>query len=334
MVTPPRAGRRARGARARHHAGAAPARKDRPDAGRARSRPHQAGVPVRLGAGAHRRLRRQGRPAQPVQHLPRRSRQVRGRPGALSRADASPTCGPPATRWLDTPNRLLVRFRPEAVGPAAGVHARSLEAAAVRHRPAVRRARRCRPRSWRTGSSSSSSSATTCRRWRSPSPRGPAPSPIRPARRAPRDDDADARPGHEDALGAGDRETRSATSASTLDGGAGARSRASGSRCSSATSGRRSRSSPTSCSIPTLPGVRGRAREEAAARHAGPAGEEPQRGRGAAARHPRLRRRPSVRPAGAGLPPHDRAHHPRRPRRLPRGALEAGQLGAHRSSAI
>ena len=50
----------------------------RADPGRARSRPDQAGVPVHLGARAHRRLRRKGRPAEPVQHLPRRSRQIRG----------------------------------------------------------------------------------------------------------------------------------------------------------------------------------------------------------------------------------------------------------------
>ena len=202
----------------------------------------------------------------------------------------------------ETRNRLLVRFRPEASGRAAGVHARSLEAAGVRRRTGRSSRRRCRRRSSTTGSRSSSSSATICRRWRSrfATRAGAIADPAGKAGHR-RDDHADHRHGHEDAQGAGHRERarrsrrRRSTAASGRENstvgfevlkrnlGAGARHRRRRRRSTRRSRRRRSiarRSGSSTCS---------RSRRRTAAR------SRPR------ARHARLRRRSSVRPAGAGL---------------------------------
>ena len=101
---------------------------DRSDRHRARSRasPRPARPPaeldrartkqefdVRVRPGAHRRLRRQGRSAQSVQHLPRRSRQVRRGPRALPRASPSATCAGAVEQVARTrATALLLRFHP------------------------------------------------------------------------------------------------------------------------------------------------------------------------------------------------------------------------------
>ena len=170
----------ARRGRADRHRADCAAGEDGPDAGRARSRAHEAGVRVRLRAGAHRRVRRQGGSAESVQRVPRRSREVRGRHGALPQAvgrrrprrrrslaeHAQPAAHP-------LPSRDLGR-------PAESTLDRSKQPAFGEDRPFRRR--RCRRQSWTTGSSSSSSSDRICRRSRLPSRRARARLPIPPAR--------------------------------------------------------------------------------------------------------------------------------------------------------
>ena len=62
--------------------------KEGPSSSGARARQDQAGSRVRLRAGADRRVRRQGRRAQPVQRVPGRPEQDRGRPGEVPGAHA------------------------------------------------------------------------------------------------------------------------------------------------------------------------------------------------------------------------------------------------------
>ena len=88
-------------------------------------------------------------------------------------------------RWLNTRNRLLIRFHPETSGRPAEPHWIDRSS-----RPTARigpsRPRRCRPPSSKTASRSSSSSDPICRRSRSGWRRALARSPIRLARMASR----------------------------------------------------------------------------------------------------------------------------------------------------
>ena len=76
-------GRPARGRRARRDGRDRATRKGRSDGHRARPREDEIRVPVRLGPGGHRGLRREVRPAQPLQHVPRRPGQARRGPRPL-----------------------------------------------------------------------------------------------------------------------------------------------------------------------------------------------------------------------------------------------------------
>ena len=68
-------------------------------------------------------------------------------------------------KWLDTPNRVLIRFHPEkSQRPVERADARPERRCRRSARIARSRRRRSRRRSWPTASSSSSSSGATCRR--------------------------------------------------------------------------------------------------------------------------------------------------------------------------
>ena len=67
--------------------------------------------------------------------------------------------------WIDTPNRVLIRFHPGKIGATGRTRRRSIARWCRRSAPIGRSPRRrCRPRSSPTAWSSSSSSGTTCRR--------------------------------------------------------------------------------------------------------------------------------------------------------------------------
>ena len=120
--------------------------------------------------GADRRLRRQGRPAQPVQHLLGDPAKFEWDIQRYRSVDGGGGHGRPSSGGSTPTSASVIRFHPERRSARQG---RRVDRAGnpSRRRPAVPSRPRCRRRSSRTDCKSSSSSGTTSPRSRSPSPR-------------------------------------------------------------------------------------------------------------------------------------------------------------------
>ena len=118
----PRRGRARRSTRFERVVAAEIARlaKDGPTVSRARARQDQAGIRVHLRPRTHRRLRRQGGRAQPVQHVPGRSRTSSRPTSQRYRALTPAAVSRPSRDWLDTPKRVVHPLPSREVARPAG----------------------------------------------------------------------------------------------------------------------------------------------------------------------------------------------------------------------
>ncbi len=231
---------------------------------------------VRHGPRGHRRLRRQVRPPQPVQHA---ASATRACSSGTWRATATPR---PASvqagrgavpRHEEPPRSSASASRSRAALPRPRLD-RSKQPASGR-RQAVRGPEGPDGEARRTAWTSSSSSAASFRRSTSRSSRAPAPRPIPPGKAGLRPPDGHAaRHGHRHAQGARDRGRAGRSRRRARGQPPAARARASRSRRSSATSTRRMAIVSDVIRNASLPGLRVRPREEAPPRHARAAGEE------------------------------------------------------------
>ena len=232
-------------------------------------------------------------------------------------------------KYLDTKNRLLVRFRVEKSGRATEVAVdRTKEPPTGVDRPFV-------APTVQTAKLPNGMDLFVVQRAELPEggrhvrhARGRRSGSCREGRPGPHDRHAD-RHGHGDAQGARDRR-RPRRPRHRADRGGGPRERARVVRDPEAE--HRSGDGDRLGHHPQrrLSGFGVRPREEAPPRHARAAGEERQRRRGARALHARIRAGPPLRPPGAGAALDGRGHHPRGTGGLPRAVLEAGLLGARR----
>ena len=159
--------------------------KEGPIGSRARARQDQAGSRVRVRPRAHRRVRRQGRRAQPVQHLPGRPR-TRSRRTSAGIARLTTGRGAAGRGHVDRHAESRGDPLPSGEVPAAGRRADARPHDRCRRLARTGRSwrRRSRPPSSPTASSCSSSSGATCRRSTSRWSPAPAQSAIRRARPA------------------------------------------------------------------------------------------------------------------------------------------------------